>query len=373
MIRVSAPGKAILMGEHAAVYGRPALVAALDRRVFVDIEDSSAVPAGTVELDLPGLGVHRHDVWSNLRSGAAALREAWDQMHGGVDPDGERLSQLASREDRSLLARIALGEALEALDPAARAVVKGRAIRMSIRSEFPVGSGFGSSAAIAVAVIRAVFELADRDLSDKRLHEVSLEVERRQHGSPSGIDNATVIHGGVVWVERRDGGLHIEPMQAASELFEHIRIFQTGEPAESTGDVVTAVRRLRQRDERAFDDRLDAMTASTEAFRDLLASAAADSWAPAIEHFRRFETCLEAIGVVPEAVRERIRRIEASGGAAKISGAGSLAGPGAGSLLVLHPEPGVLDSLGVLDGFERLEVRLGGDGLRVDSPGDEAE
>ena len=55
-------------------------------------------------------------------------------------------------------------------------------------------------------------------------------------------------------------------------------------------------------------------------------------------HPRSAEACLEELGVVPEEVRAVVRRVEAEGGAAKISGAGSLAGPGAGSLLVYHPE-----------------------------------
>ena len=355
MIRVSAPGKAILMGEHAAVYGRPALVAALDRRVYVRLERTPGPPERVI-LDLPALGVEVTTTWAELRASAE---------RSGLDAS-----------DRSSFVRAAFGEALAAADFAPKTAGFDHALRVRIRSEFPVGSGFGSSAAIAVAVVRAVFELAGRETDDSELHAVSLKIEQRQHGSPSGIDNATVIHGGVVWVERRGANLHsslhVEPLQTTSNLFDHLRIYQTGEPAESTGEVVSAVRRLRSRDERAFEQRLDVMAASTLAFRQLLErqspeSGSRDRLASALGHFRRFQSCLEAIGVVPPEVRERIRRIEASGGAAKISGAGSLEGPGAGSLLVLHPEPGILDSLDALDDFERLEVRLGGDGLRVES------
>lgn len=355
MIRVSAPGKAILMGEHAAVYGRPALVAALDRRVHVQLERTSG-PPGHVVLDLPALGVERATTWADLRASAD-----WP----GLD-----------KSDRSSFVRVAFGEALAAAD-----VVPDQATRVFVRSEFPVGSGFGSSAAIAVAVVRAVYELAGRPIDADTvgpgsLHAVSLEIEKRQHGSPSGIDNATVIQGGVLWVERRDAKLHMEPLKATSEVFDHLRVYQTGEPAESTGEVVSAVRGLRSRDEPAFEDRLNVMEASTLAFREILERVVIGNGvglASSIEEFRRFESCLEALGVVPPPVRERIRRIEASGGAAKISGAGSLAGPGAGSLLVLHPDPDSLDSMNALEGFERLEVRLGGDGLRLESGGREAE
>ena len=352
MIRVSAPGKAILMGEHAAVYGRPALVVALDRRVYVEIDRTSG-PPGQVILDLPALGVEVKATWNDLRASAD---------RPGLDPS-----------DRSSFVRVAFGEALAAVG-----VVPVSAVRVLVRSEFPVGSGFGSSAAIAVAVVRAVFELAESEISDERLHEVSLAVERRQHGSPSGVDNATVLRGGVLWVERVDGRLRVSPLahDAGGGILARLRIYQTGEPAESTGEVVSAVRALRERDEPAFDRRLQVMEETATSFRSLLESdedSIDTTIDTAIDVMRRFESCLEALGVVPRAVQERIRRIEDSGGAAKVSGAGSLAGPGAGSLLVLHPRPEILDDLGALDGCERLEVQLGGDGLRVDSSGGGAE
>jgi hypothetical protein len=61
-----------------------------------------------------------------------------------------------------------------------------------------------------------------------------------------------------------------------------------------------------------------------------------------------------------------VRAIESAGGGAKISGAGSLTGPGAGCLLVVHPEPGRLAALSALADLRRLPVRLGAPGLRVE-------
>ena len=114
------------------------------------------------------------------------------------------------------------------------------------------------------------------------------------------------------------------------------------------------------------------------------------------ESVRSYQSCLENLGVVPTAVRQLVRRIEAGGSAAKISGAGSLAGPGAGSLLVLGPEiphrretqtlapsPPISDAaaeteaeiatrsaglpgLGYLDGLRAFDAPLGVDGLRIE-------
>ena len=68
--------------------------------------------------------------------------------------------------------------------------------------------------------------------------------------------------------------------------------------------------------------------------------------------------------MVPEPVREVVRQVEAEGGAAKISGAGSVEGPGAGCLLVAHADPDRIDGWSFLDGYLKHPVRIGVEGLR---------
>ncbi len=79
------------------------------------------------------------------------------------------------------------------------------------------------------------------------------------------------------------------------------------------------------------------------------------------------EAALEEMGVVPAEVRALARRIEAEGGAAKISGAGSLAGPGAGSLLVYDPDPERIAGWSFLRPFPFYPVILGAPGLRLET------
>ena len=76
----------------------------------------------------------------------------------------------------------------------------------------------------------------------------------------------------------------------------------------------------------------------------------------------------EELGVVPRQVRSAVRELELAGGAAKVSGAGSLQGPGAGSLLVYHPDPGtLLDD--VLKPYPFHSVHLGAPGFRQEAAG----
>jgi hypothetical protein len=84
---------------------------------------------------------------------------------------------------------------------------------------------------------------------------------------------------------------------------------------------------------------------------------------------RDHEACLEALGVVPEEAREVVRRVESEGGAAKISGAGSLRGPGAGSLLVYHPAPERIFGWSFLRPFPFYSVHLGAPGFREEVSG----
>jgi mevalonate kinase len=262
--------------------------------------------------------------------------------------------------------KIALGETAEA--PGLEDLQDGAWLR--IESGLPVGSGFGSSAAAAAAVVAAVLAFATgKDPDPERIARLALEVERRQHGQPSGVDGATVLQGGVLWARRgAAGALEIERIEPRSDLLRRLRVYDTGTPAEPTGAVVAAVRALREGGPGRHERTLDRMEAATRALRSELESASADP-DRSLHLIREHEACLEDLGVVPETIRALVRRVEAEGGAAKISGAGSLAGPGAGSLLVYHPDPGRVARWEFLRPFLFHPVHLGAPGFRREDRG----
>jgi mevalonate kinase len=398
-VAVSAPGKLILMGEHAVVYGRPALVAALDLRLTVRVAHRED---GAVSLDLPGLGHKEETSWPALRAYAQSVRESWQAYSQQPAPERFRAVQ---RDDPAHVVKVALGEAAEhphprpltpdpsptALPPTGRGEpgwsgpavlpllpVGGRArgeegrgdeglglpgLTLRVDSELPIGSGFGSSAATAVAVIAGSLAFLGASLDPRRIEELALEVERRQHGLPSGVDSAAVLFGGLLWARKLPGGLATERLAATSPLLRRLRVYDTGTPAESTGAVVAAVRARRDRDPAAHERLLDRIEAATRGFRAQLEQPAEDT-AATVELIRECQACLEELGVVPGEVRGLIRRVEAEGGAGKVSGAGSLTGPGAGSVLVYHPETERIAAWPFLQSLTFHSVHLGADGLR---------
>jgi mevalonate kinase len=101
-IQASVPGKVILMGEHAAVYGKPAVVAALGKRVTVDVSPSTS----GVDLDLRALGYRKRCSWGDLLAYRDRKLEAWTEFQSGRSTG----FQTVRGDDPAHVVKIALGE-----------------------------------------------------------------------------------------------------------------------------------------------------------------------------------------------------------------------------------------------------------------------
>ena len=356
----SAPGKLILFGEHAVVDGRPALAGAVSLRLAVQLQTVGGSAA--VHLDLPQLPHQEETSWAAVRAYTRAARERWEAYARDPSPEGFRAVR---GDDPAHLVKVALGEAADELGDASPP-----GLRLTGRSLFlPVGSGLGSSAAMAVAVAAAYLLWRGGSVKNpgdlERVERVAREAERRQHGLPSGIDAATVLHGGLLWAQKTaSGGLATERVVVRNRLLaDRLHVFDTGTPAEATGAVVAAVRQAKSHDPARHERLLDGIEAATRGFREEIERKEYDP-----ERVRELivacEACLEELGVVPAEVRALVRKIETEGGAAKISGAGSLRGPGAGALLVYHPDSERIAAWPFLRTFRRHPLTLGASGLR---------
>jgi len=366
---VTAPGKLILAGEHSAVYGGAALVATLGLTVRVEAGRAGRdAEAAAVRVDLRDLGVVLHESWAALVGYAERARAAWELYAASPGPASFRAVR---GSDPAHLVKVALGEL--AADRGGPAGLP--ALDLAVSSEIPIGSGFGSSAALAVAIPAAALAALGGEPSVELLARLGLEIERRQHGTPSGADHNAVLRGGVVRVEPAGGGgVSVQPLHPLPAVLERLSVYDTGAPAESTGEVVAAVRALRDREPLAFEDRLRRMgeavdTIAVELTGGASSQSSAERGVERLGHaIRAFERCLEELGVVPPSLSAWIRRIESRGAAAKVCGAGALSEGGAGSLLVYRgPACGRLAR--ELAGIAHYPVALGVQGLTVEGNG----
>ncbi len=247
----SAPGKLILFGEHAVVYGHPAIAAAVGLR-------------STVKL--------------------------WE--HDGPT----RIRRSAFHDERL---RLAVEQALP-----------GRGLAVDIDSELPPGRGMGSSASIAVAMVRAGATLAGERLDGEELFQRSLALERIFHGHPSGVDNAVSLRGGLLRY-RKGPPLDIEPIALAEPL--HAVILDSGS-AGSTAALVARVRSARP----GVEPVLDAIGRLVEGVPALLAAPEALGSAMDENHL-----LLRRLGVSTPELDELCALARSCGAlGAKLSGAG---------------------------------------------------
>lgn len=167
-ISATAPGKVILFGEHAVVYGQPAIavpVTQVRAKVFVNARPD--LHAGSVILQAPGIGLE------------------------------ETLAELPADNP---LARV-VNSVFDELG-----ITQPPAMTIRITSTIPVASGLGSGAAVSVAIIRALSEFLGQPLADKRVSALAYEIEKIHHGTPSGIDNTVVTYAKPVFFTKTGEG-----------------------------------------------------------------------------------------------------------------------------------------------------------------------
>jgi mevalonate kinase len=276
---VSAPfrghGKVILVGEHAAVYGHAALAGALACGVTLRARASDQL-----SLDVAGWNVH---------------------VRGGDDHPVARALEAVART---------LGVDRAALEGA---------------GDVPPAAGLGSSAALAVALARALAAHGGKVLDDAAIEDVAASAERCFHGNPSGIDVAVAARGGLGLYRRGHG---LTPIGAAPL---RILIGLSGEPR-STAIMVERVAQARAA-------RTAAVDAELAALGDAAQRAAAIVCAPIVdlaelgEIFTDAHARLSSLGVSAPVLDAMV----AAAAGAGASGAKLTGGGGGGAVIALAP------------------------------------
>jgi len=206
----SAPGKIILFGEHAVVYGRPALAIPVTQ-VHADVE--------VLDSSRAGIWIHAPDV--NLHAELNTL------------PSDHPIASVI--HNFLFLFRVSPFPNLE----------------IKISSIIPVASGLGSGAAVTVALTRALSSFLSRPMPDEEVNAFAHEIEKLHHGTPSGIDNTVVTYAMPVYFIK---GQPIEMFKVGAPFT--IVIGDTGISA-PTKESVSDVRKLWEADKPKWESVFD--------------------------------------------------------------------------------------------------------------------
>lgn len=151
----SAPAKIILFGEHAAVYGKPAI----------------AVPVSALRASA---SVHPEATGTGLHIEAMDLAQVLP-----VTIETDLMDNALIYTAQQVLKK------LNAKPP--DAIIK-------LTSQIPMASGLGSGAAVSTALARAVAGAVGQKLDDDTLNQLIFDIEKLYHGTPSGIDNTVIVY-----------------------------------------------------------------------------------------------------------------------------------------------------------------------------------
>jgi mevalonate kinase len=333
-----APGKVYLFGEHAVVYGEPAVPAAIERRAAVTAEprDDDHVRVEAEDLSLDGFTVE-YAGGTGERPDVDVPTPLVEAAMGYVDAAVEQARDAADAPDAGF--------------------------DITVESDIPLGAGLGSSAAVVVAGIDAATRALGEPLDRRELAERAYQAEYAvQDGQASRADTFCSTMGGAVRVEGDD----CEPIDAPNLPF--VVGFDGG--AGDTGELVAGVRALREEHEFAADT-VESIGDLVREGERLLAGAAADEEPePALlaelgELMDFNHGLLAALGVSGRSLDAMVWAARDAGAhGAKLTGAG-----GGGCIVALDESDATETALSFTQGCEEaFRAELATEGVRVVEP-----
>ena len=214
--KASAPAKAILFGEHSVVYGEPAIAGAVNKRAYITVKES--------ECDK-----------SIFRA-----------------PNISFEAELLTREKKYILRKGKPGIIRYILECVYRAHDH-TPIDITLNSNVPIGSGLGSSAAVTVATLAALYRYHNIRFNKKSLAHDAHMVEQAVQGVASPLDTLVSTYGGLVYLSR-------------NKKVEHFKVnfnvpFVVGYTTKhgNTGKMVKDVRHLKERNPKIINPVITAM------------------------------------------------------------------------------------------------------------------
>ena len=273
MIQASASGKIILFGEHSVVYNRPAIA----------VPVTQVQATATIEPAEQGITIRALDTNQVISVDTGRYVPA-DPLAAIVRVTLEHLR--VSQADLSI----------------------------AIHSTIPIASGLGSSAAVSTAIVRALAQWATVSLDDATVNALVYEVEKLQHGTPSGIDNTVIAYQKPVYY------IANQPIHTFSVARPFtVAIGNTG-IASPTKIAVGDVRKGWESNRAQYEAWFDQIGTLVQEARDAIESGAVDRLGAQMDRNQELLRCIDVSSVELERLIDAAKRGGAAG--AKLVGGG---------------------------------------------------
>jgi mevalonate kinase len=311
--------KIIISGEHAVVYGQPALAMSVDRYVKTSI------------VSLPNTDQY------------TLILENFDIAATITQKQLQAIGQLQTLQQPLQLLQYALAKLIEKFNLKTDSGLEIRTI-----STIPISCGLGSSAALIVSLLHAVNHFFALNIKIEDYLVISTNIEHIQHGKSSGLDIYLATYGGSVRFENGN----ITPRIFADTP---LRFINSGTSVSSTAECVNTVAKYFCHSTLAND-----FGAITNKLDEALQSQKLVAIKECICANNRL---LNYIGIVPEKVQQFISDIEDRNGVAKICGAGAIEDDAAGIIMVMVDDD--INDLLVKYGYEQLILKSNNHGVQI--------
>ncbi len=323
-ITASAPGKVILFGEHAVVYGKPAIAVAVNRYVHIKMGERSD---NRIHVQTPQLGV----------SGYLELEDET------IKCENNHKTGILSYILRSLI--IIQNETGLKFE---------KGLEIVLELEIPIGAGLGSSAAVTVATLAAAFKYFKQEFNRDKIARLAHQVELEVQGEASPIDTTLSTFGGAIYLSPETG----EIIKLNLDWDIPLVIGHTRRES-NTGELIKTVRSKKEKYPSLINPIFESMEQITLEAREALTRKDENELG---ELMNFNHGLLDALGVNTPVLSKMVYLARESGAkGSKITGAG-----GGGSIIAYCP--GKKDE--VLKQLKKEEkafpIKISGDGCQVD-------
>jgi len=257
----SAPAKAILSGEHAVVYGKPALATAINLR---------------------------------LKFIVTKLARSYK--------DSKSMKEINFISDE--VKKYLIIQKIKYVD---------KPFNYKIESEIPLGRGLGSSAALSVASVASFLEFYTGKQFDKKIiNDIAFEIEKHFHSNPSGVDNYASCFGGLILYQKKVSLKKLND-KISKNIEKNLLLIDSGKPEETTGEIVESVESVK-----SVETLLNNIENETN---NILSAIEKEN----VDQFKNSlfvnEKLLEELGIVSDRTKKLLKELSKFG-VGKVTGAG---------------------------------------------------